>query len=163
MIGKTHALTGACAALALNATGVGVVLATFGAVLPDIDCATSIVGKHAKTLATILPHRGPTHSLLFLFLSLCINPWLALGVLTHIVLDMINPRGLLLFWPFKTKVKFPLGKAAPTGGKFELILQIVLIAISVYFCIKSLSGLYIYTMIDIAKTKFSEIMSLLNL
>lgn len=148
MIGKTHALAGACAALALNATGIGVVMATFGAVLPDIDCATSIVGKHAKTLATILPHRGPTHSILMIVLTTLINPWLALGVITHIVLDMMTSKGLLLFWPFQKKVRLPFAKYNSTNSKFELLLQIALLVTSVAICINSMDRPFFYDIKD---------------
>ncbi len=148
MTGKTHALAGACAALALHGTGAEVVMATFGALLPDIDTAQSIVGKHAKTFAKLLPHRGPTHSILMLVLSIFVNPWLGLGVLTHIILDMMTAKGLKLFWPWDKKLRFPLAKRNTNQGVFEQVLQLGMLIASVVICIKSMNGFFSFDLLD---------------
>lgn len=148
MTGKTHALAGACVALALHGTGAEVVMATFGGLLPDIDTAQSIVGKHAKTFAKLLPHRGPTHSVLMLVLCTFVNPWLGLGVLTHIILDMMTAKGLKLFWPWDKKFRFPLAKKNTNQGTFEQVLQLAMLIASVVICIKSMSGFFSFDLLD---------------
>lgn len=148
MTGKTHALAGACVALALHGTGAEVVMATFGGLLPDVDTAQSMVGKHAKTFAKLLPHRGPTHSILMLVLSTFVNPWLGLGVLTHIVLDMMTAKGLKLFWPWDKKFRFPLAKKNTNQGIFEQLLQIAMLIASVVICIRSMNGFFSFDLLE---------------
>ena len=142
MTGKTHALAGACAALALSASGAEVVMTAFGALLPDVDTANSALGKHAKTFADLLPHRGPTHSLIMLALSLFVNPWLGLGVLTHILLDLMTAKGIKLLWPCDKVMRLPFAKKNKNQGIFEKVLQIVLLVISVAICITSIDGFF---------------------
>ena len=142
MTGKTHALAGACAALALQATGAEVVMATFGALLPDVDTAQSAVGQYARLFAKILPHRGPTHGLIMLALSTFVNPWLGLGVLTHIILDMMTSAGVKLMWPWGKRIRFPLAKYVSNNGVGESVLQTALIVGCVLFCIKSMDGFF---------------------
>lgn len=148
MTGKTHALAGAFVALALHGSGAEVVMATFGGLLPDIDTAQSIVGKHAKTFAKLLPHRGPTHSVLMLVFATFVNPWLGLGVLTHIVLDMMTAKGLKLFWPWDKKFRFPLAKKNVNQGTFEQVLQLAMLIASVVICIRSMSGFFSFDLLD---------------
>lgn len=148
MTGKTHALAGACAALALQATGAEVVMVAFGALLPDVDSAQSIVGKHAKTFAKILPHRGPTHSIIMLVLSTFVNPWLGLGVLTHLVLDMMTAAGIKLLWPWEKKIRFPLAKFNSNQGYFERVFQLILLITSVVICIKSMDGFFSFDLLN---------------
>lgn len=123
LTGKTHAAAGLAVALALGANIPQLALATAGAVLPDIDHSGSTLGKHVKLLSRHLKHRGLTHSLIFLIVTSLLSPYLGLGVLTHIFLDMLNPQGVKLFYPNKTKFRLPLFHSfAKTGGTFEQIL-----------------------------------------
>lgn len=142
MTGKTHALAGACAALALQATGAEVVMAAFGALLPDVDTAQSAAGKYAGFFAKMLPHRGPTHSLIMLLLSTFINPWLGLGVLTHIFLDMMTSAGVKLLWPWGGRINFPFAKYVSNNGIVENVLQTALVVGCVLLCIKSMDGFF---------------------
>ncbi|MGN0474137.1 MAG: metal-dependent hydrolase [Acutalibacteraceae bacterium] len=142
MTGKTHMLAGACAALALQATGPEVVMAAFGALLPDVDTAQSAAGKYAGLFAKMLPHRGPTHSLVMLLISTFINPWLGLGVLTHIFLDMITAGGVKLLWPWGKRIRFPLAKYVSNSGIVENVLQTAFVVICVWICIKHMDGFF---------------------
>lgn len=147
MTGKTHALAGACTALALHATGAEVIMAAFGALLPDVDTAQSMVGKHAKTFAKLLPHRGPTHSIIMLVLSTFVNPWLGLGVLTHIILDMTTSAGVKLLWPWDKKIRLPFAKFNSNQGYFERVLQLILLIVSILICIKSMDGFFSFDLL----------------
>ncbi len=142
MTGKTHALAGACAALALHGNGAEVVMATFGALLPDVDTAQSAAGQYAGLVAKILPHRGPTHGLLMLAISTFVNPWLGLGVLTHIILDMMTSAGVKLLWPWGKRIRLPLAKHVSNNGVVESVLQTALVVGCVLFCITSMDGFF---------------------
>lgn len=137
MTGKTHLLAGAFTALACHCTGAEVVMVCFGALLPDIDQAQSTVGQKAPLLGRILTHRGPTHSLLMLAAATFVNPWLGVGVLTHLLLDMMTAKGVLLLWPWHKKCRLPLAKYNKTRGKWEKVLQYALLAGTVLLCIAS--------------------------
>lgn len=140
MTGKTHILAGALAALALHGSGAEVVMTAFGALLPDIDTAQSAFGRYTKLVSRLLPHRGPTHSLLMLALSACVNPWLGLGVLTHLLLDMMTAKGVQLLWPWSRKVRFPLAKRNYSDSRFERLLRLALLAATVVVCVRSIDG-----------------------
>ncbi len=135
MTGKTHALAGACTALIMSATGAEAVIAIFGALLPDVDSSTSMVGRYAKPIAKIFPHRGPTHSIIMLALCFIISPWLALGAATHLLLDMLTDRGIMLFWPISKNIRLPFAKYNSTDSLFEKIFQTVLLAVIAIYCI----------------------------
>ena len=143
MTGKTHAAAGIAAALALGTNIPQLALAAAGSILPDIDHSGSTLGKHIKPLSKHLKHRGLTHSLLFLIVTSLISPYLGLGVLTHIALDMLNPQGVKLFYPNKKSFKIPLFSSfAKTGGKFEQLLFGLLIALSalILVCYQNIWG-----------------------
>lgn len=131
MTGKTHAAAGIAAALALGANAPQIALITFGAILPDIDHSGSTLGRFVKPLSRKLKHRSFTHSLLFLFLTTLLSPYLGIGVLTHIVLDMLNPDGVKLFFPQKKKYKVPvISKFLKTGSSGEKVIFALLILMS---------------------------------
>lgn len=84
-------------------------------ILPDVDSPRSLLGKIFRPLSYKLlehtMHRGATHSLLFLCMLLCLL-WLflpnccglaALGLFSHLFLDMLTPAGLELLWPLKLR------------------------------------------------------------
>ncbi len=81
-----------------------------GSALPDID---NLLG---------LKHRTITHSLLMLITL--ISPPLGLGVLTHLVLDLLTITGCQLLWP-KREWFIILGAPLRTG-KHDVILIILL-------------------------------------
>ena len=111
--------------------------AVIGAILPDIDHPTSIIGKIFYPISSRIErkygHRTITHSLIgwaaasILFALIIIIPslvieslrnwsfslaprWIAafsISYLSHLILDMFNRRGSQLFWPDKTRDVIP--------------------------------------------------------
>lgn len=139
-------LAGACLALALHASAPQMVLVTVGAVLPDIDTAHSTFGRYARIFSYTLPHRGPTHGLLMLALATFIHPWLGLGVLTHILLDMTTSSGGKLFWPYDKNCRLPFAKKNHNNSLFEILLQMALIVAIACLCLHSLGGFFSFNM-----------------
>ncbi|MGB9848865.1 MAG: metal-dependent hydrolase [Moorellaceae bacterium] len=149
MTAKTHALGGLTAALLLAKAGClgpyWVSLAAVGAVgglLPDIDHPGSYVGRRVPLISDALEmafgHRSATHSLLAVFLFYLAarlaasrflagevaGPFtlaLAVGYVSHLLLDMLNPQAVPLLWPWKVRVRFPLPPIIPTGGLLETV------------------------------------------
>lgn len=121
MKGSTHLAAGMAAALLLADKGVVPAVALVaGSILPDIDSPKSIVGRHVPVLPRILPHRTITHSLLFCAAAFAIHPYLALGILIHIGLDMLNPKGVHFFWPASKLVRAPyISRHLPQDGWFD--------------------------------------------
>jgi len=127
MMARTHSLFGlGCTALAAQAGVVGdgaipLALGVFGALLPDIDCPTSTVGRRVLPLSLLLAgiwgHRTLTHSLAgialwFIALGVCwgseVAPLLApltIGYCSHLFLDWLTPSGLMLMWPQKRRFR----------------------------------------------------------
>lgn len=86
--------------------GVLIVLISF---VPDIDLHTSFIGKRLKPISYIFQllfrHRGVLHSLWVpIILYILLIPYnlemVVFGYLSHILLDILNPKGVALFWPF---------------------------------------------------------------
>lgn len=128
----------------------GVLLAgtSIGAILPDIDKKNTSVSHKAPFISFITrlftTHRGFTHSLLALAIfGSILYPvtqfgnlvrylyyGLIIGYLSHLILDMLNPEGIPLFFPIKFKISFAKIR---TGGKMESLFRwglFVIIAIS---------------------------------
>lgn len=104
-----------------------------GSIIPDIDSPSSALSKQLpfiskpwsfirkkskkhkfKTAGNILEHRGITHTFLFITLLWCFfsifellsNPFitgLLLGILSHILTDMLNDKGVPLLVPIYSK------------------------------------------------------------
>lgn len=128
MTGKTHLTAGLVTALALGVNIPQMALIAVGSMLPDIDHAGSTFGKMIKPLSRRLRHRGFTHSLLFLVLMTLISPYIGIGILTHIALDLLNPKGVELLYPCKKNLKVPLiSKFIKTNGIIENIIFVGLI------------------------------------
>jgi inner membrane protein len=130
-----------------------IVFAIFGAVVPDIDHARSYVGRLfwfvSQPLERKFGHRSVTHSLLGWLLatlilalplfiivqtqsvaSLLAIRWLAafsLAYLSHLILDMFNPRGSQLFWPNPSRdIILKNAKLRPkSGSRTELFLFLI--------------------------------------
>ena len=106
--------------LLLIAVGAGI-----GSMIPDIDEPNSVLGRKVKilstTIKTVFGHRGFFHTPLFILLLY----WLLNGVLgefsaaykssvemfikgilsgmiSHLILDMLTPAGIMLFFPLST-------------------------------------------------------------
>jgi inner membrane protein len=125
-------------------------VAVLGALMPDIDIPKSFIGKIFWFISIPLErkfgHRTITHSLLgwaiatiifsvIMLASSFLIPsshqlvirWIAsfaISYLSHIILDMINPRGVPLFWPDPGRDVFPKNpKFRPrSGSKAELVI-----------------------------------------
>lgn len=127
MKGTTHLLAGAAAAsfIAYHYSGsfcFMIVGGMMGGLLPDIDHPKSLGSSFLKnrTLGFFLKHRSFTHSLLGIFLltlgcfllqqyiSLSFSLGLVIGAISHILLDMLTPGGVQLFFPKKKRYGFPI-------------------------------------------------------
>jgi inner membrane protein len=89
------------------------VLATIGALLPDIDHPSSWVGRRlwliSRPLAAMIGHRGVTHSVVAVAGCLMLLRWqgfsrsmidpLVIGYLSHLAADLLTSSGLRLAWP----------------------------------------------------------------
>lgn len=139
MKGTTHLAAGVTAALLLASKGVVPAAAIIaGSVLPDIDSPKSLVGRHWPIIPKLLPHRTITHSFLFYAGAYLLSPYLALGILIHIFLDMLNPKGVKFFWPCGATIRVPIiSKHLPEDGRFDNCLGGALYFYNVYllFCL----------------------------
>ena len=142
MTGKTHMLAGVVVgtlcATSYNASASHASLivgaSILGSLLPDIDHFGSTAGRRA--LAVSIPvriffgHRTITHSLLFAGLALVGGSYLLpslpgiawglfLGVLSHLVLDSLNPSGVPFLYPWPKRFNLASIK---TGGVGEMVL-----------------------------------------
>lgn len=123
MRGSTHVTAGLAAALLMPNLSIPAMAAlTLGSILPDIDHRDSLVGRHVPILPRLLKHRGVTHSLLFAVLCYGLYPPLGAGVLLHLLLDVLNPAGVALLWPWKKRISTPLVTIA-SGGVLDGVLR----------------------------------------
>ncbi|MCY1024749.1 metal-dependent hydrolase [Mammaliicoccus sciuri] len=123
--------------------------------VPDICHFKSNLGKKIFPISFIVRlifgHRTFTHSLLFLFLIFwglrsisAPEPYLVsfiLGMLSHIILDMLTPRGVKLFYPLNVSVKLPI--VFRTGGVMDLSLSSAFTIITVVLWWKDIYRLFI--------------------
>lgn len=142
MIGSTHMIIGFGTGMIVS-SGAGVSHAVAGgclgavvALLPDIDHPNSRVSHTLGLLALpfrLIPHRTVTHAIWIplilggLFLA---NPyWLTATIATaytsHILADMITPRGVPLLYPLSRRA-WGLGLIR-TGGWLERVLALALL------------------------------------
>jgi len=151
MRAPTHAAFGLVFVI-LTGTVLGLVLtpataafAIVGALLPDIDTPTSLIGRLARPLSRWLErrfgHRTITHSLLGgAAVTLPLTPLalvsphgplaFALGYLSHLLIDAGNKSGTPLFWPSPLRAVFPRHEARriTVGSRAETVLLAILIA-----------------------------------
>lgn len=120
MRGTTHVAAGLVASAVLMPGVAGTVLIVVGSLLPDIDTPTSKISYRTGPLPSLfLEHRGITHSIPFAAVLAYFSPYLALGMLTHMVLDLMNPAGVRAIWPIRKRIS--LGNIA-TGGILDHLL-----------------------------------------
>ncbi len=142
MTGKTHISCGfLIGTLAVNyyhpdifTSITTVVLAVAGSMLPDICHTQSKIGRRFKILSWLVRilfgHRTFTHSLLFTLLIAILLKTIHTpevyftafigGMASHIILDMLTPRGVKLLYPLPLSVKLPI--QFKTGGMVDLSL-----------------------------------------
>lgn len=149
MKGSTHLSAGLAAGVALSLyakippveASVLTTLSGIGSLLPDLDVASSIIGRKlpitSRLANSLFGHRTVLHALL---------PWLtafnllwpvfaavplrwaifagaAIGIMSHLFLDMLNPSGIPLFWPLRSRLGFGLFRS---GGAIDRMLGKVL-------------------------------------
>ena len=110
---KTHVVVGTSTAIGISlaarkygvnipVTGIGYVAsAAFGSLLPDIDHPKSFLGNCIPEECHFIRHRTVTHGILFLaIVTILISFFSApcgfgafIGILSHIILDMIDNKG----------------------------------------------------------------------
>lgn len=152
MTGKTHAAFGILlgTAYTLNTShDIGtsaVIIGTTGvfSIFPDICHSGSKVGKEFKLLSRLINfffgHRTITHSLLFMAVIAVVMTLLnieltyiicaLIGISSHIVLDMMTPRGVALFFPIDMKVTMPV--TFKTGGVLDMSLATTFSVLTAY-------------------------------
>lgn len=153
MTGKTHLafgiLLGTCYAIhASNDIGVQVAIVGTTAMfslLPDICHTGSKVGRKFFPISLIIRlffgHRTLTHSLIFIAMTAVVLTLLniqltyiicaCLGIISHILLDMMTPRGVALFFPLELKITMPM--TVKTGGVIDLSLATTFSVLTFYF------------------------------
>ena len=107
-------------------------LATLGSLFPDLDSATGKLSKIAKNRGENLKHRGILHTpflaiaifviYYLLFRNLLILPFI-IGMFSHIFLDFLTGRGVMIFYPISRKRFHIIG--IKTGSLLEKMLFIV--------------------------------------
>lgn len=152
MTGKTHAscglLVGALTKEYFHTdlfTSITVItLAVISSLVPDICHTQSKIGRRFKLISffirMIFGHRTFTHSLLFIAIIVCLlyviqTPsyylvTIILGLLSHVILDMLTPRGVKLFYPIPINVKFLV--VFKTGGLVDISLASALTIGAIY-------------------------------
>jgi inner membrane protein len=118
-----------------------------GALLPDLDSQASPLGRLlpfiSRRLEARLGHLEEWHTLaanllvaacsLPLVLLVGVSGWFVvpLGFLSHLILDLLNPEGLMLFWPLRrTRIKVPGGLVDSPGCRAERWLALALAIIA---------------------------------
>ena len=123
----------------------GIVLAAgFGSLLPDIDSASSRLGRKTAPVSWIFTlifgHRQMFHSLSFwltvivplLFLAPAFRIVLLsvlIGISSHLLLDALNPSGIPPFWPFRYRLHLA---SIRCGGMIDFSLFLIFLTSSVF-------------------------------
>lgn len=125
-------------------------MSVLGGLFPDIDLETSKVGQHAKTMSFIINrffgHRTIFHApLLYILVYMLLKEHLqhfhilllafTAGALSHIVLDMLNAKGIPLLYP--AKGNYHVAKVK-NGGKVEKAILHTLLITSIIIEIRHL-------------------------
>ncbi|MED0709661.1 metal-dependent hydrolase [Aneurinibacillus aneurinilyticus] len=114
-----------------------------GALLPDIDKKGTTISRHVPVLpwlfSKVFGHRTALHSLLFVWLLYTYLPYwlpmpfvigLVIGVLSHLLGDMMTHQGIRLLWPLPFDIRLPM--TFETGGKIEYVILKVLTVVAAY-------------------------------
>ena len=135
---------------------VSLILLMFGALLPDIDSKSSILGR---ILYIPIQHRTWTHSIWFviplIFLGL-VHPVLRfvwIGCITHIVADSFSRGGVCFLYPISTYRRYGNGafiarghkmKLYRTGFKSETVCVVLCVVCSIAVCIFDRLGFVVF-------------------
>jgi inner membrane protein len=126
-----------------------IIIALITTLIVDIDHPHSTAGKYLRPFSDILQwvlgHRGLLHSLLVpicIFLILRFfnytEPAIAilLGYTSHIIMDILTPSGIRIFYPLKYKIRGPI-KVGSWEEKILTIFLIIAIAIKLLFLLQA--------------------------
>lgn len=142
MIAPTHAALALGVGFLLKLEGMPLHLMVVGSLMPDIDHPQSFIGKILQPLALwfhdYFGHRKFIHSLIlwcgiaFLIWSICPTlRWLAIGAITHCILDCLSPQGVQLFTPFSSvDCVFLKSNKISSGSRGDYILLVCLCVFS---------------------------------
>lgn len=141
MMGKTHLMIGIASGLGasvllhygIEQAALITVASAMGSLLPDIDHPRGMIRQRLGLLGyplNILPHRGPTHtllavvlvSLLYLYFHHIAALGLLVGYASHLVADMITVEGIPLLFPLSRGYISVL--PIRTGGLVERVLAL---------------------------------------
>lgn len=138
----------------LYGTAIFVAASSFGALLPDVDTDGTISQYPGFNLCHLffklfrVKHRGVTHSLPFALTcfalgvvtgktlgtaSFLIGAGITAGVLSHIILDMLTPKGVQLFFPLPIKCRIGLFK---TDTFADFIVSVALSVLSLVMLLR---------------------------
>lgn len=141
MIGITHLCFGIMISQFLSLNQYQLIPVLIGCLLPDIDNPKSLLGGMISGLSSKIylkfDHRGFTHSLMFAGIiswTALVIPLLwyfVLGILSHLLLDMINPSGIELLWPFKIRIII-LDGFIKCGSTYDAVLTILFLILSLF-------------------------------
>lgn len=127
--------------LNLETLPVLVAFSTAGGLIADIDHAGSTLGKKTKVFSMIFSHRGFTHTLWFmsivcfmlsLFVSIYPLIFFGVGMLSHLICDILTPAGLKPFKLFSDKFSIHLVLPIVQNALIEKIFYFGFIALSFY-------------------------------
>lgn len=143
---KTHIAGGVLLTLSLSSflspSSLGEVALLYGctvvgSLLPDIDHPNSKINKYnpfASLIGRFIKHRTLTHSLLWIVivslvgLALKFNTWailgLNIGILSHLILDMMTISGVPLLYPYRKNFRIMKLK---TNTEHEFVVMSLLI------------------------------------
>ena len=125
-------------------TLLSVPLAALGGILPDLDHPDSFISHHTGVFADFIQlftkHRGALHTPLFWLIPSAAlyyfvpygNIWvppLFIGILSHILLDALNPQGVPVLWPlWRRKIHILRIPTRSTGEMFVYVPLLTLAA-----------------------------------
>ncbi|MCI4462598.1 MAG: metal-dependent hydrolase [Caldisericum sp.] len=138
MTGRTHIAASISLVSVLPPTPATITGLFIGAILPDIDVEGATITRYLPRIP--VEHRTITHSILALavvmffanIVSTQFGVGMAMGYLSHLVLDAMTPTGVPLLYPFNKKRHFRFPLTIHTGSTMELMFFVVLVIIDVF-------------------------------
>ncbi|MDR9785768.1 MAG: metal-dependent hydrolase [Peptococcaceae bacterium MAG4] len=151
MLWRTHFLAGAAAGLLIagnadvKGAAISASIAGIAALLPDLDDPKSklghLVAPASWAVKATVGHRGPLHSLLGVFAatlvatilnhgSIAFASTVAVGCLSHLVMDSLNPQGVPWLWPYKKRIGLPLVQTGSILEKLFIMPAVLIICLS---------------------------------
>lgn len=151
MKGSTHVVAGTCAGICMASyaslplgTGALVIASSaIGSLLPDLDTFTSILGRQVAPISFVIRlvfgHRTILHAVIPWALAAAAISGLypdltlyiiaaAVGIATHLFLDMLNPAGVPLLWPVNFRFRLGIFRS---GGLADSLIGVGLTVLAV--------------------------------